>query len=253
MKRARNSVIVDNYSNNSDTRLGHMQVDSIERPKTLTEIAADRLRTAIVEGAFLMGQPLSENMLCELFKVSKSPIRRALSILSNEGLVEIIPQKGTYVFTITPTDLIKITELREVLETKALQRSFEISRDKLIEKLGTIYGLMLESRKSKNTIEYLRLDALYHQTILDYSDNNYLLSAYKLIAIKTRATLFHLANEPLNKKEHFEEHKYIIDSLKKGNLDKAISILTNHVYRHSLVDFSKLEDFGARNTLLLSR
>lgn len=254
MKRAKDGVMLKDNLYRFDLKVGrHMSVDSIERPQTLTEIVADRLRTAIVEGAFLMGQPLSENMLGELFKVSKSPIRRAFSILSNEGLVEIVPQKGTYVFTITLTELHKITELREILEIKALQCAFDKHKDELIKKLENIYDLMVKAREEEDTIEYLKLDSSFHQTILDFSDNDYLLSAYKLIAVKTRAALFHLANEPLKKKKHFGEHRDIIDNLKNGKIDEAISILKCHVHRHSHIDFSRLDDFGARNISLLTQ
>ncbi len=229
-----------------------MNIDTIERPQSLTEIAADRLRPAIVEGAFRMGQPLSENMLSKLFNISKTPIKHALNELRNEGLVVIIPQKGSYVFTITPEDLRQLTELREALEIKGLYCAFERNREELIKKLSDIYGSMLKTRETDNTIEYLRLDSLYHQTIIDLSENDYLLSAHKLIAVKTRATLFHLSNTPLQRKEHFEEHGEILKSLKAGSADTAVETLKTHLYRHSHIDFSRLEDFGTRNETILS-
>ena len=230
-----------------------MLISSIERPQSLTEMAAERLRTAIVEGAFSMGQPLSENMLSNLFNISKTPIKQALTELRNEGLVVIIPQKGTYVFTITPEDMHQLTELREALEVKGLYCAFERSRKKLVSELDYIYKHMLRTREENDTIEYLRLDSLFHQSIMNLSANDYLLAAYKLIAVKTRATLFHLSDKPLERKEQFEEHGLMVESLKRGDAETAVRILRKHVYRSSHVDFSRLEDFGTRNEALLAR
>ena len=74
-------------------------MEHIHRPQTLKEIAADRIREAIVQGRMKLGEPLSENYLAETLQVSKTPIREALSLLNMEGLVNIVPQKGTFVFS----------------------------------------------------------------------------------------------------------------------------------------------------------
>lgn len=229
-----------------------MYINSIERPQSLTELAADRLRTAIVEGSFSMGQPLSENMLANLFNISKTPIKQALMELRNEGLVVIIPQKGTYVFTATPEDLHQMTELREALEVKGLYCSFERNRKKLVSELDYIYKHMLRTREEGDTLEYLRLDSLFHQLIMTLSANEYLFAAYKLIAVKARAMLFHLSDRPLERKEHFEEHGLVVEGLKKGDVETAAAVLRKHIYRHSHIDFSRLEDFSLRNEPLLS-
>ena len=230
-----------------------MYINSIERPQSLTEMAAERLRTAIVEGAFSMGQPLSENMLSSLFNISKTPIKQALTELRNEGLVVIIPQKGTYVFTITPEDMHQLTELREALEVKGLRCAFERNRKKLVSELDYIYKHMLRTREEGDSGEYLRLDSLFHQSIMNLSANEYLLAAYKLIAVKTRATLFHLSDKPLERKEHFEEHGLIMESLKKGDVETAEAILRKHVHRNASVDFSRLEESGPHDEALSPR
>ena len=66
-------------------------MEEITRPKSLKEIAAERIRDEIVQGRLQMGEPLSENYLAQTLQVSKTPIREALSLLSMAGLVNIIP------------------------------------------------------------------------------------------------------------------------------------------------------------------
>lgn len=229
-----------------------MQIN-FERPQPLAKLVADRLRTAIVEGAFSMGQPLSESMLAKLFNVSKTPIKHALAELCSEGIVDIVPRKGSYVFTITPEDLVHLCDMREALETKALQSAHARNKSQLVSSLETIYRMMLKARETQDTIEYLRQDSLYHQTIMELSENPYLINAYKAISVKSRAAFFHLADDPLARTNLVAEHDAILQDLKGDNLDGALAILRKHVHRHTHIDFSRLQDFGTRNMTILSQ
>ena len=62
---------------------------AIEMPKSLTEIVAQRVRQAIIDGEFALGQMISEETLAESFGVSRTPVRDALTLLQTTGLVEI--------------------------------------------------------------------------------------------------------------------------------------------------------------------
>ncbi|MDL2271749.1 GntR family transcriptional regulator [Desulfovibrio sp. OttesenSCG-928-I05] len=226
-------------------------LETIERPQSLTELATERLRTAIVEGAFAMGQPLSENMLSRMLSISKTPIKQALTELRNEGLLVIVPQKGTYVFTITPEDLHLLSVVREALETTALRCAWDNDGPKLVAALSGLYTRMLEARDRDDLIAYLRLDAVFHQTMLEMAANDYLMKAYRLIASKTRAVLFHLADRPLQKRS-FEDHGTLIGLLRDDKLAEAEALLRVHVHRHSHIDFSRIQEFGAHNYSLPS-
>lgn len=74
------------------------------------------LREHVVKGHFLPGAALSEKRLAEEFGVSRTPVREALIKLSEDGLVNIVPQSGTYV---APIDLDAVYDsqlIREALE-----------------------------------------------------------------------------------------------------------------------------------------
>ena len=93
---------------------GKVQVlDPIKRQKTLTEQAADAIRARIVEGQFEFGEALSEITLATELGVSKTPVREAFLQLKNEGLVDILPQRGTFVFRMTIEELRRTVGLGE--------------------------------------------------------------------------------------------------------------------------------------------
>ena len=93
----------------------------LRRAKTLTEQAADTIRARIIGGELPLGAPLSENQLASELGVSKTPIREALLQLKVEGLVSIQPQRGSFVFDMSPADIAELGELRETLELAALR------------------------------------------------------------------------------------------------------------------------------------
>ncbi|RDJ94283.1 GntR family transcriptional regulator, partial [Lacticaseibacillus rhamnosus] len=62
------------------------------------EQAADRIRNRIVKGDFRLGEALSETTLATELGISKTPVREAFLILKTEGLVDILPQRGTFGF-----------------------------------------------------------------------------------------------------------------------------------------------------------
>jgi DNA-binding GntR family transcriptional regulator len=83
---------------------------------TLPEQIAKRLGEDIIRGVFVPGQPLMEVMLAEThFHVSRGPVREALRILENEGLVQIRPRRGAIVAELSASDVKEIFNVRAVM------------------------------------------------------------------------------------------------------------------------------------------
>ena len=113
-------------------------VSLIQRPASLTEIALQQVRTAIIEGTLPLGSAISEGQLAASLGISKTPVREALAQLRMEGLVTIVPQSGTFVFTLSATEVVEICELRQTLEAAALRLALERNRSRLIDGLAEV-------------------------------------------------------------------------------------------------------------------
>ncbi|MGB1322210.1 MAG: GntR family transcriptional regulator, partial [Vibrio gallaecicus] len=108
---------------------------SITRPKSLTENVAENLRYSIVSGELSLGQPLSEASLSETFNVSKTPVREALFILKQEGLIDIIPQKGSFVFKPDEKSIVELCNFRSYIEPIAIAESIKNNPQEFLESL----------------------------------------------------------------------------------------------------------------------
>lgn len=204
-------------------------VQSIRRPESLTDLVAAKIRKAIVEGDFALGQPISETMLSELYDISKTPIKIALVQLRMEGLVEIYPQKGSYVFTATPDDVLQLVEWRAANEEAALQAAYSRNKETLIATLSETYAQMCRARDKRDVAEAYALDAEFHRCIVLCSNNKYLMNAYATNIHKMNALLFRLGSTPWENNDRFEEHNAIISALQADKPHHAKSLLSVHI------------------------
>ena len=205
-------------------------MEEINRPQSLKEIAAERIREAIVQGRLKMGESLSENYLAQNLQVSKTPIREALSLLNMEGLVKIIPQKGTFVFSMDKPEIIELCELRYALESMALRYSHERNRDDFLKELEGTVKLMKKDMKKEGVMHYLQLDDSFHNSFFNYCENRYMKDTYRMINARVSALRnFVTGSVESSMQLSLEHHEKILESLKADKLDEAVQILENHI------------------------
>lgn len=90
---------------------------------SLRDQVANLLRNEIYSGHLKAGMNLSENELAQRFGVSKTPVREALGLLMQEGLLKVFPRKGSFVVPITVQDVHNHFNLRIILECAAVEQA----------------------------------------------------------------------------------------------------------------------------------
>ena len=200
----------------------------IRRQKTLTEQAADAIRTRIVDGHFEFGEALSEIALANELGVSKTPVREAFLQLKNEGLVDILPQRGTFVFRMTLEQLRQLWEMREVLELSSLRFAMRDGGEALMRSLTPVIECMAKASQEKEPIVYRRFDAEFHAAIIKASGNTFIQSAYNIIALRVQAFRSRM---PLDaqKWNMRDEHVEVADLLRAKKVEPAADLLFKHI------------------------
>ena len=102
------------------------------QPRSLTALVTERIREAIVDGRFALGEALSELKLAAALNVSRTPVRDALTALQLQGLIDVRPQSGSFVFLPSEEDVAELAEFRRVLEMTALRFCFARRRDEAL-------------------------------------------------------------------------------------------------------------------------
>ena len=201
----------------------------LERPKSLTGLAEERIRELIVSGRFALGEQLSEASLAAQLGISKTPVREALLRLRGEGLIEIQPQRGTFVFALTETQVDEVCRFRELLEVAALAMAMQKNSASLIEALDANLRTMSSAHDAGDWHALPLLDQEFHELIVSHCGNPYLQRAYGLVGTKIRALRSRLPAEN-DRVEHCQENHAVIAALvRAGDVPGAQEALAGHV------------------------
>ena len=170
---------------------------------------------------YMPGQALSENELCTTYGVTRHVIRNSLARLKARKLVEVYPQRGTYVSLIDMKYISDVLYLRESVEQEAMYRVMmrdEKFRNEVADKMQRCLEKQQQLKRTKNYNEdFHLLDNEFHQTMLESVDRPNIMGMLSEPYIHIRRWRnFEIRTEE-RMLEIMEEHQGIIDAIREGN------------------------------------
>jgi DNA-binding GntR family transcriptional regulator len=173
---------------------------------------------------------LSETQIANALGMSKAPVRAAFIELRDKGLVSVVPQSGTYVFSPTADDVRTMSHFRALLEDEALREAMRRSPDIVQARLRQAIEAMRKAIAVNDWDAYRRFDSAFHFAFLEESGNRYIEKAYLLTSTALEALRVRLQRgEGGFRVRSFREHIAIADDLKAGDIDKAAKLLREHI------------------------
>lgn len=178
------------------------------------------------------GEKISELRIKNFFNLSRSPIREAIVRLVDESLIDVIPQKGTYVSLLDPKLIEDYLFMRLSIEKEVMRivcsENFDSSR--LLEEIEPIF---LEQEKlvydlnKENIINFLILNEKFHSTIFDKIDKIKIWQ--EIIKFGTHYLRFHILESFSKTNVDFaiKQHTNIINAIKNKNYHIAIQTEDN--------------------------
>ena len=199
------------------------------RTASLEEQVTATLESEILTGTLASGTALTEQSLSKRLGVSRTPIRAALHTLAEEGLIDLVPNRGAVVVGVTREDLIDIYKIRMRLEGLASALAAErISREDLATLRESVE--LAEFYISKNDTEHLKeLDTQFHAIIYRASGNRMLnktLSELHRNIISYRKMSLSV---PGRLERSVGEHREILKAIEAGDAERADSLTCAHV------------------------
>ena len=193
-------------------------------PQQIARILAEE----ITERTLQPGERLLEQTLSERFGMSRAPIREALYLLSQEGLVERIPRKGALVKRYTTREIEELYKIRVTLEELALERDCGGLRMVRLT-MAALRPIVSEMQKSrKETKRYHELNFEFHKALVEVSQSTVLLRLYAQIEgpLKTFLRLSMTKKEDVAKS--IEDHKRIVAAIAESDAMEASKVLRAH-------------------------
>jgi DNA-binding GntR family transcriptional regulator len=210
--------------------LGESQIAEI-RPTGLGHQVARALAAAILEGKIKGGDQLLEVELQKHFGVSRSPLREAFRELEKQGLVVIVPRKGTFVKRITRQDIEENFPVRAELEGLAARLAASRLDATGLEKLEALLGEMKAAVARGDTKTYYSRHLQFHETFIALSGNELLIGLLKHLRMQSvwHRFAYQYYREDLEKAFHV--HREIMNLFKASPPDPAAvaAKVTEHI------------------------
>src|SRR5579872_1577175 len=128
----------------------------------LHEEAVARVRTMLLEGEIPPGARIPERELCERLKISRTPLREALKVLAAEGLVQLLPNRGSRAARLTDKDMRDLFEVCQGLEALAGELACERIADTQIAEIETAHLEMARHHCEGDLARYYRCNRFIH-------------------------------------------------------------------------------------------
>jgi GntR family transcriptional regulator, rspAB operon transcriptional repressor len=204
-------------------------------PSSARAQAYARLREAIVSLRLRPGERIADAQLAQELGVSRTPVREAILQLADEGLVDVVPQHGTFVAPISLEAVREAQFVREALEVAALREVVERVTDAQLGELETSLAAQAEAESTHDTARFYTLDEAFHRRLMEISS----FPGVWRIAARSRAHLNRVRILSLPGPEVIAElvaqHAALVERLRARDGAGAEAVLHEHlrmVYSH---------------------
>lgn len=198
-----------------------------------------KIRKGILSGKYAANEELKEKNIGDELGVSRTPVREALRQLELEGLVSIIPNKGAYVVGLSQKDIRDIYEMRSLLEGLCAKwAAVNVTEEQLNELEENIFLSEFHAGK-QNWEQMVELDNRFHEILYLASGSKelkHILTDYHQYVQRVRKVTL---AEAKRVQESTEEHKVIVEALKKHDPEKAEEAATIHI-RNTVSNMDKI-------------
>ena len=187
------------------------------------------LREAIISGNFRPNEAISENRVCGMFNVSRSPVRIALTRLAEDKLIDIFPQRGSFVSPIILQKVRKGHFARVALELAVLKEAAANWTEKASAEARKAIKLQQQFSRNGDLWSFHTADELFHHS---FAVTGKLEGVWDtILSVKTHLDrVRHLANPVKGHMDKvIEEHKSVVQNLDGGNAEAALEAMRQHL------------------------
>jgi len=197
----------------------------------LHEEAVARVRAMLLEGEIAPGARIPERELCERLKISRTPLREALKVLAAEGLVQLLPNRGSRAAKLTDKDMRDLFEVCQGLEALGGELACERISEAGISAVAESHALMIEHYRNRDLIQYYRCNRAIHEAIIAAAGNPALSALYESVTARIRRARYVTPMTPPRWALAIQEHEAILNALRRRDSVALAHILRTHL-RH---------------------
>lgn len=197
----------------------------------LAQQVYDQMRHNIMLRKYHPGQKLDMQSLADTFGVSRSPVKDAIQQLVHEGLLEVVPRKGTYVTEIQLEDFLEVIETRLMIELWASNRLLASISEEQQQVLQGIVREMdqLLTKETFNFEHYSQLDMQFHLKIVAWANNKRLEKIYRSLNTHVILSRIVYSTSLESTIERHKDHHLLLEAIRDQNVEQFHAAIEQHL------------------------
>jgi DNA-binding GntR family transcriptional regulator len=212
-----------------ETTTWQQTLTPIKTQTLLADQVYQNLSQAILTRQIKPGQHLVEQPLADQLSVSRVSIREAIRRLAQDGLVEIIPSKGSYVVSLTSDDVKEIYQLRSALECIALKEIMTNLNKNILVPLDKIVTQMIFLEKKEDRLQGASLDNQFHRTLMNLSGLQRTIRIWEQMSTQITMVIYTVSSHYPSYDGLAERHAKFVHLLRAGEFKIAETYLQEHI------------------------
>jgi DNA-binding GntR family transcriptional regulator len=198
---------------------------------TLPTGAAERLRELIIEGELAPGTRLNERALCERLGISRTPLREAFRLLAADGLVELSPNRGATVVSLSRADIRESFEVMSALEALSGELACRHITAAEVAEIKALTFEMLACHAREDLPAYYRFNRMIHDRLNAAARNAVLTRTYHSLNLRIQNLRFRSNFDRDKWSRAAREHAEMVDALEARDGPRLAAILRTHLHQ----------------------
>ena len=194
------------------------------------EVAA-ALRDRIFAGELGPGTFLDEVQLADEMKISRTPLREALKVLTAEGLVRHEPRRGCFVNEVTEQDLDEIFPVIALLEGRCAFEAARNATDADLAALEALHDKLNKHAKAKRINDYYDANFAIHEAIITLANNRWLAGMITDLRKIVKLARLQQLHAPGRLEQSLSEHMAVFAALRARDAEGAEAAMRTHLTR----------------------
>jgi DNA-binding GntR family transcriptional regulator len=195
---------------------------------SLVELAASRLTREILSGGADPGERLVEEQLTRRFGISRAPLREALRLLAQRGLVEHMPRRGVRVAILSDVDIQELYTVRDVLERHAVAAT-PANAD--LSGITAAMKAMQEADARGDRFDVASAHREFHVAVVALAGNRQLTAVYESVLLKIQlymALNLRREAEIARPRDGVHRHEQLFDAVSGHDPAAVLAALNDH-------------------------
>ena len=187
----------------------------------------DEIHRAIAERRLVPGEKLTEEVLVDVFGVSRARIRKVLLLLAKENVVQLEPNRGAFVWHPTVADAKNILEARKIVELELVRKAAVSRTATQVAKLRKLVAKEQKALKKGGREEIMRLSGDFHIAIAEVANNPILADFLKALVSRCYLILATYQNQDQRNCPQ-DDHEAIVEAIAAKDAERSIELMTDH-------------------------